>query len=78
MFRRAVQFRERCLSGRISVGLKRVPVGCNLQSRGGSVMESSRKDKIMPGGKDGIVGKALDCVRRARWLLPSQLHTLAS
>lgn len=35
MFRRAVQFREDA-SG---VGLKRVPVGYNLKSRGGSVME---------------------------------------
>lgn len=39
MFRRAVPFRKDA-SGRISVGLKRVPVGCNLlKSRGGSVME---------------------------------------
>lgn len=39
MFRGAVQFREDA-SGRISAGLKRVPVGCNLlKSRGGSVME---------------------------------------
>ena len=65
-------------SGRVSVGLKRVPVHCNLltprvwQWYGVDVL-FPESGFIMPGKKGGIVGRALDC--QGSWVAPSKSAT---